>query len=288
MGSRMAGRIVQSGAELIVCDVNADAVANLAEQGAIAAETPAHIAEQAAIILCSLPTPAIVETVLFGKNGLVEGGAVKIIVDLSTTGAFKIIEFADRLKQHGICLVDAPVSGGVDGAAAGALSIMVSGNPEAVEQVSPILGLLGKNIFVMGDEPGLGQRMKLVNNMLVAANAVSAFETLVLGTKAGLDPTRMVEVINASSGRSFITTDKVPQCVLPRTFPARFATELLYKDVKLGIEEAAAVGSRLWMMEAAFRLIGQAMAEGDPKADYATLIHYFERRSRVEVKGDIE
>jgi 3-hydroxyisobutyrate dehydrogenase len=285
MGSRMAARVAQSGASVIVQDVDRNAVAKLVEQGALAAASPAEVASSASIVLCSLPTPDIVEAVLFGKDGLVEGDVVKIVVDLSTTGATKIVEFAKRLKQRGIDLVDAPVSGGVDGAAAGTLSLMIAGDANAIEQVDPILRLLGKHIFIMGDAPGLGQKMKLVNNMLVAANAIAAFETLVLGAKAGLDSTRMIDVINASSGRSFITTDKVPQCVLPRTFPPRFATELLYKDVKLGIEEAATVGTRLWMMEAALRLMGQAMAEGDPKADYATLIRYFERRAKVEVKG---
>jgi 3-hydroxyisobutyrate dehydrogenase len=288
MGSRMAARLVDSEAQVLAFDVDQVALDTLVERGAQGAASVADVAAQATIVLCSLPRPEVVEDVLLGAKGLVSGGAVEIIVDLSTTGPTKLMSIADRLHKRGIDLVDAPVSGGVGGAEAGTLALMVSGNPVALERVDPILRVLGKNIFVMGDEPGLGQKMKLVNNMLCAANAVAAFEALAMGAKGGLDATRMLEVINTSSGRSFITTDKVPQCVLPRTFPPRFATDLLHKDMKLGIEEAKAIGAPLWMMDAAIRFIETAMAEGDPKADYATLIHYFERRAGVEVTGKIE
>ena len=284
MGSRMAARLVDAGADVLAFDVDDDALAALARRGARAAASPADVAAEAAIILCSLPRPEIVERVVLGENGLA-GGIVEVIVDLSTTGPTKSTEIAGQLRTFGIDLVDAPVSGGVGGAEAGTLTLMVAGDPAACARVDPILRLLGTNIFMIGDEPGLGQKMKLVNNMLCAANAVVAFEALVMGVKGGLDATRMLEVINASSGRSFITTDKVPQCILPRTFPPRFATELLLKDMKLGVAEAHAVGAPLWMMESALRFIAEAIGEGDPKADYASLIRYFERRAGVEVAG---
>jgi 3-hydroxyisobutyrate dehydrogenase len=283
MGSRMAARLVDAGLQVVAFDIDSAALQKLVTRGAGAAASPAAVAAQAPIIFCSLPQPHIVEQIMIGDGGLSGGTAVEIIVDLSTTGPTKVIQIAAHLRPHGIELVDAPVSGGIGGAEAGKLSIMVSGSPAALARVQPLLRHMGDRIFVLGEAPGLGQKMKLVNNMLVAANAVAAFEALVMGVKSGLDATLMLDVINASSGRSFITTDKIPQCVLRRTFPQRFATNLLYKDLKLGVEEASLIGAPLWMMEAAQRFMAQAMEETDPTADYASLIKYFERRAGVEV-----
>jgi 3-hydroxyisobutyrate dehydrogenase len=285
MGSRMAARLVACGFEVIAFDVDPAALYALEVRGATRAASALDVANQAAVVFCSLPRPEIVEKVVLGEGGLIEGAAVEIVVDLSTTGPTKLIEIASALAAKGVILVDAPVSGGVSGAEAGTLTLMVSGNPDARARIAPYLQALGNNVFAIGDEPGLGQKMKLVNNMLCAANAVVAFEALVMGAKGGLDPDTMLDVINKSSGRSFITTDKVPQCVLPRTFPPRFATELLLKDLKLGVDEARAIGAPLRMMAEACGFIEEAIAECDPKADYASLIKYFESRAGVEVVG---
>lgn len=285
MGARMAARLVDAGLDVIAFDVDPVALAKLAARGAKAAASLRDVADKAAIILCSLPRPDIVEQAILGVDGLASGSTVELIVDLSTTGTAKLQEIARALAVHNIDLVDAPVSGGVGGAEAGTLTLMVAGKAAARARVDTIVRHLGSNIFVIGDTPGLGQKMKLVNNMLCAANAVTAFEAMVMGVKAGLDADRMLEVINVSSGRSFITTDKLPQCVLPRSFPNRFATQLLLKDMRLGVEEAQVDDAPLWMMTAALDFISKAMDEGDPQADYATLIHYFEQRAGVEVAG---
>ena len=285
MGSRMATRLADAGLDIIAFDIDGAALAALVARGATAASTLQEVADNAPIILCSLPRPEVVERAILGESGLAQGRAVELIVDLSTTGTTKLQEIATSLAGKGIDLIDAPVSGGVGGAAAGTLTLMIAGAPAARDRVEPILRHLGSNLFVIGDTPGLGQKMKLVNNMLCAANAVVAFEAMVMGVKGGLDADTMLQVINASSGRSFITTDKLPQCVLPRNFPPRFATELLLKDLKLGVAEAQADAAPLWMMPAALEFILAAMAEGDSQADYATLIQYFERRAQVEVAG---
>jgi 3-hydroxyisobutyrate dehydrogenase len=285
MGSRMAARLVGAGLEIIAFDIDPAAVAELVARGATAAHTLREVADRAAIILCSLPRPDVVERAILGENGLAGGSAVELIIDLSTTGTLKLKEIAVALATKGIDLVDAPVSGGVGGAAAGTLTLMIAGKPEARNRVDALLRHLGSNLFIIGDTPGLGQKMKLVNNMLCAANAVVAFEAMVMGVKGGLDAQTMLDVINVSSGRSFITTDKLPQCVLPRSFPPRFATELLLKDLKLAVDEAEADSAPLWMMPAALEFIATAMDEGNPQADYASLIKYFERRSQVEVTG---
>ena len=281
----MAARLRSSGHSLTVADANPSAVSAFLANGGRGANTPAELASRTTIVFCSLPTPAVVETVLVGKNGLIDGGAVKIVVDFSTTGPQLTASLAKTLETRGIALVDAPVSGGVTGAEAGTLSIMTSGPASALDAVDPMLRMLGKNIFRLGDAPGLGQQMKLVNNMLLAANAVASFEAMVVGVKGGLDATRMLEVLNASSGRSFVTTDKLSQCVLNGSFPMRFATELLHKDVRLGVEEAERVGAPLWMMYAVKHFLTNAMADGAGTTDYCELIRRFEHWAGVEVRA---
>jgi len=285
MGSRMAGRLMRAGFDLVVCDVDEAAVARLAKAGASQTRTPRDLADACEVVLCSLPMPEVVSRVTMGEDGLARGRAVKVVVDLSTTGSVVEEKLAAGLASRGITLLDAPVSGGVGAAEAGNLTLMIAGDHAARARVDSILQCLGSNLFVIGDTPGLGQKMKLINNMLCAANAVTTFEALVTGVKGGLDAETMLNVINVSSGRSFISTDKVPQCVLPRTFPPRFAVELLLKDLKLGVDEARASEAPLWMMNAALEFITSAIEEGDPSADYATLIKYFERRAGVEVAG---
>ena len=284
----MAARLVAAGWDVVVYDVDTSAVTRLVGAGASQAGSLRALADTCDVVLCSLPRPDVVKQAILGAGGLAEGDAVKLIVDLSTTGSAVMAEVAAALAEKGISLVDAPVSGGIGAAEAGTLTVMIAGTPAARGEVDALLRCLGTNLFVIGDEPGLGQKMKLVNNMLCAANAVTTFEALVAGVKGGLDAETMLDVINVSSGRSFISTDKVPQCILPRTFPPRFATELLLKDFRLGMEEARASEAPLWMMEAAFDFISNAIAEIDPAADYASLIKYFEHRAGVVVAGKSE
>jgi 3-hydroxyisobutyrate dehydrogenase len=144
---------------------------------------------------------------------------------------------AGLFQEKGVALVDAPLSGGVIRAEQGALPVMAAGDRQAFDIVEPLLCALGRNVFYVARALAWAKPMKLVNDMLAATNAVATFETLVMGAKAGLDTQVMLDVINVSSGRNSATLDRVPQCVLPRTFPMRFATSRLYKDARLCVEE---------------------------------------------------
>ena len=148
----------------------------------------------------------------------------------------------------------------------------------------PILEIIGKTVMHMGDAPGLGQAMKLVNNMLSAAGTLAAMEVMVVGAKAGLDPQKMLDVINVSSGRCFGTEVKIPECVLPGTFPMRFSTDLLHKDVALGVAEAEAMGARMWVVKCARDLLAYSKEQGDRAKDYAHIVTYFEDWAGGDVK----
>lgn len=285
IGAVMAARLAQAGYPLVVCDTDAAACGSFEERGARVAPTPLQLANAVEIAFLSLPTPPVLQAVALGPDGLAEGTKLRVVVDLSTTGPRAAREVGAALSSSGKVLVDAPVSGGVTGAAAGTLTLMISGRDDAVAEVTPMLEQLGKQLFVMGAEPGLGQTMKLVNNMIAACCAVASFEATVFGAKEGLPAERMLDVLNVSSGRNFATLEKMPKSVLPGTFPPGFATELMLKDVNLGVAEADASGARLCMAKSAQEFFQQAVGQGFAGKDYAETIKLFEGWAGASVRS---
>jgi 3-hydroxyisobutyrate dehydrogenase-like beta-hydroxyacid dehydrogenase len=176
------------------------------------------------------------------------------------------------------------VSGGVSGARNGTLALMVACPREMFERLQTILRPIGK-VFFIGDRPGMGQTMKLVNNLLSAAAIAITSEGMVMGVKAGLDPKVMLDVINAGSGRNSATQDKFPRSVLPRTFDFGFPTELLYKDVKLCLDEAEALGIPMWVGNSVRQMLAVTKAAQGPDSDFTTLVKCIEEWAGVEVKG---
>jgi len=284
MGGAMASRLLDAGFKLTICDVSDTAAAPLVARGAQRAASPAEVASVVETILVSLPTPAVVQAVALGENGVIAGSRVKMFVDLSTTGPRVATAVATGLAAKGIVAVDSPVSGGITGAQKGTLALMVACPRELLERLRPILEVIGK-VFFIGDRPGIGQTMKLVNNLLSAAALAITSEGIVMGAKAGLDPKVMIEVINAGSGRNSATQDKFPRTVLPRTFDFGFATELLYKDVKLCLDEAEALGVPMLVGNAVRQLLAVTKAVQGPNSDITTMVKCVEDWAGVKVKG---
>ncbi len=284
MGSHMARRLAAAGHKVVVYDADPRALQRATESGANAAHSPADVAAQAEIVMASLPTPDIVKSVaLSAKDGLIAGSKIKIFIDLSTTGPRVAGEVAVGLEEKGIVAVDAPVSGGPSGAEKGTLAVMVSGPKRLSDELAPILSVIGK-VFWVGETPGLGQTMKLCNNLLSATAISITSEALVLGTKAGLDPAIMLDVINAGSGRNTATADKFPRCVLPRKFDFGFATDLLYKDVRLCLEEGERLGVPMIVGNAVRQLVGITRALKGEGSDITEIVQPVEQWAGVEVK----
>ena len=284
MGAPMVRRLLGAGHRVLAHDLDPVAVAAVVSRGAEARASPAAVAAEAEIVLVSLPTPEVVRQVALGAGGLVEGDAMRIYVDLSTTGAQVAQAVAAGLAPRGVVALDAPVSGGVAGAEAGTLSVMAAGDPAAFARVRPVLEAIGSGTVLVGDKAGLGQTLKLVNNLLAAATWAAACEALAMGAKAGLDPGLMVEVINRSSGRSFPTERFAAGPVLTRRFDFGFRMELMAKDMRLTLAEAEALGLVMPTSRAAQMLYGLAMArEGGAKGDVTELVRVTEDWAGVEV-----
>ncbi|MGH8228559.1 MAG: NAD(P)-dependent oxidoreductase [Steroidobacteraceae bacterium] len=284
MGAPMAARLLDRGHALTLFDVSPAAMAPLVARGAQQAGSAAEVASQAETVLVSLPTPDIVESVALGDAGIAAGSRVKRLIDLSTTGPRVAARVAEQLAAHGIALIDSPVSGGVAGARAGTLAVMTACAAEDFQALRPILEVIGKP-FHVGTRPGLGQTMKLVNNLLSGAALAITSEAMLLGAKSGLDPQTMIEVINAGSGRNSASQDKFPKSILPRRFDAGFATKLMYKDLKLCLEEAEALGLTLWVASAVRQRWLETFNEIGPDEDFTTIMRCVEGSTGIEVRG---
>jgi 3-hydroxyisobutyrate dehydrogenase-like beta-hydroxyacid dehydrogenase len=282
MGGLMARRLIDAGYGLTICDTSAAALKPLADMGATVVDTPAAVASAAEIVLASLPTPPVVEAVALGPNGVSSGSRVKIFVDMSTTGANYAKKVAAGLGAKNIVAVDAPVSGGLAGAAKGTLAVMVSCSDETFATLKPILENLGK-LFFVGKLPGQGQTMKLLNNLLSATAMAISSEAVVMGVKAGLDARQIIDVINAGTGKNSATEDKIPKYVIPRTFNLGFALSLLNKDVRMCMEEADALGVPMVVGSAVRQLLAIAAADEGPDADMTDVVKSVEKWAGVTV-----
>jgi 3-hydroxyisobutyrate dehydrogenase-like beta-hydroxyacid dehydrogenase len=284
MGGPMAGRLLDAGYQLTVYDVSEEALAPLIARGAGRVGSAAAVASAAEIVLTSLPTPPIVESAGIGPGGIVEGSEAKVMLDVSTTGPATAKRIAAGLAAKGIQWVDCPVSGGIKGAMNGTLALMVSCPKETFELIQPILEVFGKTFYI-GEKPGLAQVVKLGNNMMAAAAIIVAAEALAMGVKAGVSPRVMNDVLNASTGRNTATTDKVPRSILPGTFDFGFATGLSYKDVRLCVDEAEAMGVPMLAGAMVREILAITNAKYGPDSDFTCMAKLIEEWAGVEIRG---
>ena len=284
MGFPMARRLIEAGHQLVVFDQRKEAVDKLLAMGAQGASSPKDVADRTETVLASLPSLQASLEVATGENGVSEGKRVKRFVDLSTVGSHMAARIFDSLAKRNIVQLDSPVSGGVGGAEKGTLAVMVSGPRAEFELIKPALEVIGR-VFFIGEKPGSAQTMKLANNLLSATAMVATSEAVVMGVKSGLDPSVMIDVINAGSGQNTASRDKFPRSILPRSFDFGFATGLMVKDVRLCLEEAKALGLSMEVAEAVGRLWEVVIREMGPESDFTSAIKTIEKAAGVVVGG---
>jgi 3-hydroxyisobutyrate dehydrogenase len=256
MGAAMADRLCATGADVAGWDLHAD---RRAAAATLAVGDVTAVA--AALVVLSLPDDKAVGAVLAELLPHLPRGAV--IADTSTLDPMAARRFEREAATLGLHYLDAPVSGGPAGAAAGTLSMMVGGAAEALEQARPALSRIAARILHVGG-PGAGQVAKLVNNLLVATHLVTAAEALRLGARAGVSPEALLPVVNAASGRSAATEVNFPRWILSGGFDSGFTAGLMRKDVRLALGLADAVGVEL---DACARAAAAWLGDGVPDAE---------------------
>lgn len=285
MGRPMAKRLLASSHEIYIFDVLEEAVRELEGLGAQRCTTPLEVGKQTAATFMSLPNAGIVTRVVSGAEGILAGSATgHVIIDLSSVDPGCSRRMAELCRIQEIGYIDAPVSGGVAGAANGTLTIMAGGEKQILEKVSELLEVLGKTIHV-GDV-GAGGAIKIVNNLLLGANMAALAEALVLGRKLGLKGSTMAEIIGQSSGKSYVFDAKLEKFILKNNFDPGFAIDLQHKDLGLALDAANEVGMPLPMTSMATQLFQTARAKGLGNRDMSAVIRIWEELMDVEVRQD--
>jgi 3-hydroxyisobutyrate dehydrogenase-like beta-hydroxyacid dehydrogenase len=284
MGKLMCINLLQAGYEVVVYDLIDEAMNAVVNFGAAKAGSPKEVAQSSELVFTSLPTPEDLEDVVLGVNGLLEGARKGcILVDTSTVSPSTIKRISDIASEKGVRILEAPVSGGVIGAKAGTLTIMVGGEKSVFEECFEILQVIGGNIYHVG-HVGSGNTVKLVNNLISLVNVVVLSEGMILGVKAGVDPKTLYDVIKVSSGNSYALEVKLPKYIFKGNFEAGFALDLASKDLELALELGRDIGLPLSVTRVAMRVYESAKAKGMGHLDHTAVIRMLEAEAQVEVR----
>ena len=245
MGGPMVGNLARGGHDVMGYDVAAGRAQQVAQaHAARASDSLAELARHAEIVITMLPSGREVREALTEAQGGALAANLRpgtIVIDMSSADPVGTRALHGELARRDIALVDAPVSGGVPGAQNGTLAIMIGGDAAAVAAAKPVLAAMGKNLFEVGG-PGCGHAMKALNNFLAATSSAAGAEAITIGRQFGLDPAVMADVINASTGRSFVSENLIKQHVLSGAYATGFALGLLAKDVKIAADLAEQIG----------------------------------------------
>lgn len=281
IGAPMAMRLLDAGHGLRVFDLDADVTRPHQDRGALRAASLREIAEHCAVIFLSLPGPKQIEAVMRGAGGLLaHGRPACTIIDLSTNAIALNRQLAEQASGQGMHYLDAPVSGGKVGALAGKLAVMVGGEHAAFDAVRHLIECFGENIFYMG-AAGAGTLTKLINNQIFLAASVLVQEGFVMGVKAGMDPSAVLEVLKVSSAASVLGRASL---FLSRKFEQDiFSLAIAAKDIDVALASAQALGAEMPMTTAAAGVYQRALAAGLGAQDFFATVKVLEAAAGVTV-----
>jgi 3-hydroxyisobutyrate dehydrogenase-like beta-hydroxyacid dehydrogenase len=283
MGKWMAINVAKAGFPLTVYDVRPDPVQELVKNGASAGEDPADVAKKSDCVLMSLPDTQVVEKVLFGQKGMIQGlSPDSIVVDLSTIHYLATLRIEEQLRAKGVIFIDAPVSGMEARAKEGTLTVMGGGEPRTFEKIHPVLEAIGNNIVYMG-KTGNGQLTKLVNQLLFNMSCAAMAEILPMAVKLGLDPEAVCQVVTTGTGRTFALEFFTPH-ILENNFKPGYPLISAYKDMESAAEISSQTKIPLPVFAAAMQTYQLALAQGLGKENKGAMIKVWEKVLGVEVR----
>jgi 3-hydroxyisobutyrate dehydrogenase-like beta-hydroxyacid dehydrogenase len=283
MGGPMAEQIAaRFPNQTIVFDITEKALAPFRGRAEIAAG-PADMARRADVIIGCLPTVASYRDALLGPDGVIHGDRVSVYAHVGTTGSPLVHELQSQLDKKRIAIIDAPMSGGPARARAGTMVIMASGDLDAVAKAEPFLRCYANKIVHVGKQAGAGQVMKVVNNIMSSTNLAICAEALVLGTKGGLDPELILEVVNTGTGENYASRNWAPDQILTRNFNMSAQLVIMLKDIQAGLDEGAALGVPMLVGTTVHGIYARAASEGSLRHDITTIIQPMERDAGIEL-----
>jgi 2-hydroxy-3-oxopropionate reductase len=283
MGKPMAKNLLKAGYELVVYDINEDAVNELVACGAEAGLSSKDVASRSEVVITMLPNSPEVKEVVLGKDGVAEGAKPgTIVIDMSSISPIVSQEIAEELGKREVIMLDAPVSGGEPKAIDGTLAIMVGGPRDTFEKVKDILLHMGSSAVLVG-EIGSGNVTKLANQIIVALNIAAMSEAMVLAVKAGTDPEKVFQAIRGGLAGSTVLDAKMP-LALEGNFKPGFRIELHIKDLLNALDTAHTVGVPLPLASQVLEFMQALKVDGKAKDDHGGLIQFYEKLAKVEVR----
>ena len=289
MGRPMAKNLLKAGYPLTVYDLNPEPINELVAYGAKAASSSAEAARDAEVIITMLPACDEVKAAVLGAGGVLEGaneGA--LLIDMSSIAPHTSKLVASEAAKVGVKFLDAPVSGGVTAAENGTLTIIVGGDRALLDEHIDLMQAMGKNIYHVGDV-GMGETVKMINQVLAGINMLAIAEAFVLGTKLGADPETIYKVIRVSAGNSFLIDARVPDYLLKGDFTRPgFALDLMLKDLGLAIESAKINKIPLFLTGQAYQYFSMASSWGLGKKDMSSVTELLEEIVGVKVRTGSE
>ena len=283
MGKPMAGHLIDAGYELVVHNRNRDAVNELVGKGAAEAHSGKEVAEQSNIVITMLPDSPDVESVALGEGGIIEGAHEGLIfVDMSTIAPSVTTQVGEALAEKGVQSLDAPVSGGDIGAQNATLSIMVGGDEDTFNAVEPLFDIMGQSAILCGPL-GAGQTVKACNQILVAVTIAGVSEALTMGTKAGVDPIKIVQVLSGGLARCGVLENRGERMV-NGDFDPGFRIRLHYKDLNIIQKTSNDFGVPLPVTSEVFELFKTAMVKGRGELDHSGLLTVIEDMSNIQAR----
>jgi 3-hydroxyisobutyrate dehydrogenase len=281
MGRSMCGHLIDAGYQATVYNRTASKTDDLTNRGAVLASSPREVALQSDVVFTIVGFPEDVESVILGEDGVLAGcEAAMTIVDMTTSRPSLAETIAANATAKGVSSIDAPVSGGDTGARNAALSIMIGGDAEAVERIDPLLRLMGKTIVYQGG-PGRGQHTKMVNQTLIASGMIAVCEGLLYATKVGLDLPTVLQSVSSGAAGSWSLSNLAPR-MIDGDFDPGFYVEHFLKDMRIALEEAAAMNLALPGLALAHQLYQAVAAQGHAKDGTQALLLALAQLNKVD------
>ena len=285
MGKPMAKNLVDAGYELIVYDIDQKVVKEVAAYGAEEGSSPKNIAENSEVIITMLPNSPEVKEVALGESGVIEGAKEgQVLIDMSSIAPLVSREIASKLKAKGVEMLDAPVSGGQEGAEAGTVAFMVGGKKEVFEENKEILEVMGGSVTLVGDI-GAGEITKLVNQVIVGINIAAVAEAMSLGKKAGVDPENIFNAIRNGLAGSRCLEDKAPRMFKGEYDPG-FKMKLHVKDLNNVFETSRELNTYMPLTAQVMEMMQKLLADGYTEVDHGGLVLFYETANNISLKKD--
>lgn len=283
MGKPMAKNLIKAGYNLVVYDVEAAPVKEVVEAGAKEGKSSSDVAAQSEVVITMLPNSPHVKEVVLGKDGVLDGAqAGTILIDMSSIAPLAAKKISEKVKDKGVIMLDAPVSGGEPKAVEGTLAIMVGGPQETFDKVKDILAVMGGSVTLVG-EIGSGNMTKLANQIIVALNIAAMSEAMTLVTKAGVDPEKVYNAIRGGLAGSTVLDAKMP-LVLKGNFKPGFRIELHIKDMMNALETAHELAVPIPLTSSITEFMQALKVDGKAGDDHGGIIQFYEKLAGVQVR----